>query len=213
MENKTAKLTLKEAGSIGGRISAIKRRKESLEGYMKNPKKCLFCGLEIIPKEGQKVSEVKRKKFCGQSCSAQRSNQKRKIERFCIKCGKILHTGKVYCSRKCQRQKDYESYVTSWKNGEQDGLIKNDKMSRHLRKYLLKKNNFSCQKCGWNKINQFIKKCPVEIHHIDGNFRNNKEENLEILCPNCHSLTQTFRNNNGHGRPDRRKKMPLKHKK
>lgn len=30
---------------------------------------------------------------------------------------------------------------------------------------------------------------PLEVHHIDGNCTNNKEENLQLLCPNCHSLT------------------------
>ena len=31
-----------------------------------------------------------------------------------------------------------------------------------------------------------------EIHHIDGNHYNNEESNLQLLCPNCHSLTPTF---------------------
>lgn len=37
---------------------------------------------------------------------------------------------------------------------------------------------------------------PLEVHHKDGNKRNNKLENLEILCPNCHSLTDTYKNKN-----------------
>ena len=33
------------------------------------------------------------------------------------------------------------------------------------------------------------KDIPLELHHIDGNRFNNKIDNLQILCPNCHSLT------------------------
>lgn len=28
---------------------------------------------------------------------------------------------------------------------------------------------------------------PLELHHIDGNHSNNKIDNLQILCPNCHA--------------------------
>jgi 5-methylcytosine-specific restriction endonuclease McrA len=35
----------------------------------------------------------------------------------------------------------------------------------------------------------------------DGNSENNLEENLRLLCPNCHSLSPNFRNlNKGYGR-------------
>ena len=44
--------------------------------------------------------------------------------------------------------------------------------------------------------------------HIDGNYMNNKEENLILLCPNCHSLTQTYKGaNRNHGRQGRKKYM------
>ena len=35
---------------------------------------------------------------------------------------------------------------------------------------------------------------PLELDHIDGNHKNNVLSNLRLLCPNCHSLTPTFRN-------------------
>lgn len=59
--------------------------------------------------------------------------------------------------------------------------------------------------CGWGKINKFTNKVPLEVDHIDGDFRNNKIENLRLLCPNCHSLTSTFKNlNKGKGRIGRK---------
>ena len=54
-------------------------------------------------------------------------------------------------------------------------------------------------------MNLFTKKIPLEVEHIDGNSQNNKEENLTLLCPSCHSLTKTYKGaNKGKGRKHRR---------
>jgi len=65
--------------------------------------------------------------------------------------------------------------------------------SDRLKKRLLDESikERKCECCSndmW--LNKPIK---LELHHKDGNNTNNKLENLEILCPNCHSLTDTFR--------------------
>lgn len=33
----------------------------------------------------------------------------------------------------------------------------------------------------------------LEVHHKDGDKENNESENLELLCPNCHSYTENYR--------------------
>jgi hypothetical protein len=68
--------------------------------------------------------------------------------------------------------------------------------SHKLRLRLLKEKFFlpvcsSCNTSLWKG-----KPIPLELHHIDGNNKNNVLSNLEILCPNCHSQTENFRGKN-----------------
>ena len=37
---------------------------------------------------------------------------------------------------------------------------------------------------------------PLELDHVDGDRRNNRLDNLRLLCPNCHALTPTYRGRN-----------------
>ena len=51
-----------------------------------------------------------------------------------------------------------------------------------------------CEKCGNTKwLEQQI---ILEVHHKDGDHLNNVLENLELLCPNCHALTENWRGKN-----------------
>lgn len=53
------------------------------------------------------------------------------------------------------------------------------------------KSNY-CEHCGWAEktIDGYT---PLELDHINGDRHDNRIENLRILCPNCHSLTPTYR--------------------
>lgn len=115
------------------------------------------------------------------------------MERYCLNCGKELIKGQTkYCSNSCQRDFQFKQYIKDWKEGRKTGVVGTG-ISKTIRRYLLEKNNYACEQCGWNKINPFSGNSPLEVHHIDGNYLNNNEQNLIVLCPNCHSLTDTYK--------------------
>lgn len=96
----------------------------------------------------------------------------------------------------------YHNYIRDWKLGIHSGMRGKTAISRHIRKYLFLKYSNKCSRCGWGEINIYTSRIPLEVEHIDGNHTNNQESNLDLVCPNCHSLTGTYRSlNNGKGRP------------
>ncbi|MFH8931798.1 HNH endonuclease signature motif containing protein [Streptomyces pristinaespiralis] len=63
----------------------------------------------------------------------------------------------------------------------------------------------SCALCGLDGAWQGCP-LPLEVDHIDGDWRNNRLDNLRLLCPNCHSSTDTYRGRKR--RPHRADRQP-----
>jgi 5-methylcytosine-specific restriction endonuclease McrA len=64
---------------------------------------------------------------------------------------------------------------------------------------LVEQRGYSCECCGISEWQG--KPIVLECDHIDGNHKNNTPENLRLICPNCHSQTETYKNKNiGKGR-------------
>ncbi len=99
-----------------------------------------------------------------------------------------------FCSNSCQKEWEFRQKIGAWKRGEIVGHTGSAfQVSSIVRKYLFEKYGSKCVKCGWNKVHSLTGKIPLEVNHIDGDASNSWEDNLELLCPNCHSLTPNFR--------------------
>jgi 5-methylcytosine-specific restriction endonuclease McrA len=128
----------------------------------------------------------------------------------CMNCKKtfekIRNTFGKFCNNKCQIDFQYSEYILRWKQGKEKGYRgKTAQLSSYLRKYLLQKNNYACQECGWDRRHPIDNNPLVEVDHTDGNAKNCREDNLRLLCPNCHSMTATFRARN---KNSQRKRSP-----
>jgi len=74
-----------------------------------------------------------------------------------------------------------------------DSDFQSFKLKKRL--FLVGLKNKKCEECGWSKLSE-DGRIPLELDHINGNHRDNRLENLRILCPNCHSLKPTHRGRN-----------------
>ncbi len=88
----------------------------------------------------------------------------------CQQCGKDFvirrspfggYRGRKYCSDECRHQSQITSRV-------------------HVSRNILKARKSCCELCG------LVEPEILEVHHIDRNRRNNRDDNLLLICPNCH---------------------------
>lgn len=91
-------------------------------------------------------------------------------------------------------QKNSERYVLENKDTIFKDYTNEGKVSVPIKSYLLRYLNFEpkCDVCGimtWNGL-----PLTLELHHKNQNHLDNRLENLQLLCPNCHSQTKGWRN-------------------
>lgn len=133
---------------------------------------CLVCKMLVYRRPIQ-IERNRGRVFCGQSCFGKFSRR----ESPCMSCGKAILAGqnKRTCSRACANKARFGSRYGTGR------LRDNVRDQRTIKLHLIREKGGRCARCDFNRVEI------LHVHHRDRNRKNNTNENLELLCPNCHA--------------------------
>jgi hypothetical protein len=179
-----------ELGRLKNTALALQRRKD----YNASPNHCLDCGAAILTPvddmRGRVFAEIKRKKFCNQSCGAKYHNRvlgyphrKPKV-RICSTCG-IDYTSPYRKTDRCSdcRSLPRVSVFETRKKSE----CRIQEVRSHARLMLFRAKERKCEICGYDVRVDCCHVKPVREFSKDALLSEiNALENLKALCPNHH---------------------------
>ena len=196
-----SKMTFSEAGKLGAIKSLpiiLAKKAKTVENYNIDPKRCAFCNKALD-------YEKRYNKFCDHVCAAKQNNATRKRNGkyprsfiTCMNCGKATFNYR-YCSGECHRQAAWQK-----RKGEIEvnGFVDHKWVAR---KYLKEVRGNKCEICGI--LDWTGQELTLIMDHINGNPYDWSMVNLRLICPNCDSLTATYKGRNkGNGRHSRRER-------
>lgn len=145
--------------------------------------KCDLCNKEFKSQRGLNAHQVSHKE--GPRYSSRPKKEKQTFS--CKNCGTLseitAQTTNQFCSSKCSGE---------YQRKETNRLIEDGHVFSFetMRRYLMETDG-TCQECG---IGDTYNGKPITLQcdHIDGDNDNHSLNNLRVLCPNCHSQTDTW---------------------
>lgn len=176
-------------------------------------KECLSCGKIFEYGRYSGTSRTSQSKFCDRGCAASYNNRivpKRKKSDIklprCRGCNNaVKRMQSTYCSSQCNSTHKKELRIAKWLGGDSSVATDAWGLSKWAREYLLAEANYTCSVCRWDERHPVDNLPTVQPDHIDGNAMNNVKSNLQVLCPNHHSVTPFHgARNRGNGREARR---------
>jgi len=188
---------------------AKEQKQLRIDTYNLNPTRCVTCNIAFS-------YEKRKNKFCNHSCSA-KFNNIGVIRNYnteldisndkCKNCSVPLINDRkhknVFCNTNCCNEYKIKTNILKWLSS--PDFYKT--LPTFVRNYLLIESKYKCCQCGWGEKNPISNTYPLIIDHIDGNSENNKPNNIRVICPNCDSLTATYKGlNKGNGRHYRRQR-------
>lgn len=168
------------------------------DDYLRSPNLCRECDRPIVPRPGQRLSEVRLKQFCNRACAARHNNRthpKRILEGRCAVCGAAIAARRRYCGTGCEatarratartteeRKRDLVTGVVTWR--------------QRLKARAVDYKGGRCQLCGYDRCLQAL-----HFHHQDpsqkdftvsGKTKAWEDVRIELdkcllLCANCHA--------------------------
>ncbi len=142
------------------------------EDYRRNPNtSCIVCKKAIYRRPSE-IETNEGRVFCSVLCYGIGCRK----EKPCSVCGKLIlaRFNKKTCSRGCANK---HREGIKYKIGRpKDKAV----MFRALKLRLMRERGKKCERCGYSKYEI------LQVHHKNRNRLDNRTENLEIICPNCH---------------------------
>ena len=164
-------------------------RSTEYDGSMRRlqKKRCAVCDSSFwVPRHRQE------QRTCSRQCNGILRRDRTTFK--CATCGKtfelsrhkasVAKSGVHFCSRPCkdvgQRLEGVKAvHPAHYGSG------------RARREIYVRRRGRKCENCqGTEWLGHPM---PLELHHVDGDTKNDSDNNLKLLCPNCHALTPNFR--------------------
>ena len=132
-------------------------------------KRCEMCGASFMVSSARADTA----KFCSNACKGKAYAGRGRTEFECQHCHKLFNapksTKRKFCSRDCIGKASKLIWRPTF-TAARNNIIRSGGLER-------------CNRCGYSEHPEIL-----GVHHKDRDHTNNTPDNLEVLCPICHSL-------------------------